>query len=486
MEKDKSYFVKLKSLYNLFAIAKMSTIIFVIVLIIDVLNIPTIICNFGSVFLLIGIVIFLLIKFFELHIIELVFVKAVNYFDSYNLSAFLSLSLLLMFYGFTGFQYQLYKLVIIKVALIISFVLIVCRWFYINISYKKVKNKNEKTNVFDLKDLYNNNINLEEGQLIFVDEKDVDYDLLDRTEVINELYQNLLNCKTNGKFVISLCGDWGSGKTTIIKNVKKIIANSNNKELVIIDSFDPWIYEDKGALFRAMFDSIMSEIGINFSINEINSFLSYYLSMIFDDTKFERFKPKHTNNIKEINRIKSMINSYLELNGKRLVFIVDNIERANKHNILLLFRMISTVLDFNRTIYLLAFDKIKMEKIFEADFDMDFEYLDKIIQLELELPTISKDKIHHINEVVIGNIMQVYGMSDEDMSAIKGIITEYSSNINDLRDLKRNINSVLSFNFNSNNYLNRVDSFIIKYISIKNKKLIESFIRNCFRYPFRI
>jgi len=106
------------------------------------------------------------------------------------------------------------------------------------------------------------------------------------------------------------------------------------------------------------------------------------------------------------------------------------------------------------------------------------EYIDKIIQNELKIPYISKEQIYQINYKVINNILNVYGISEEERSNLEEMIREYSKSIKDLRDLKRNINSIISCNFVSNNYLNKIDSFIIKYISLKNPDLINEIYNN--------
>lgn len=58
-----------------------------------------------------------------------------------------------------------------------------------------------------------------------------------------------------------LKGAWGSGKTTILNNVKDKLSKEN---LVFID--EPWVYNDEKSLLVAFFDSIMKEINCGFRI----------------------------------------------------------------------------------------------------------------------------------------------------------------------------------------------------------------------------
>jgi predicted KAP-like P-loop ATPase len=60
-----------------------------------------------------------------------------------------------------------------------------------------------------------------------------------------------------------LKGAWGSGKTTILNNVKDKLSKEN---LVFIDDFEPLVYNDEKSLLVAFFDSIMKEINCGFRI----------------------------------------------------------------------------------------------------------------------------------------------------------------------------------------------------------------------------
>ncbi len=477
MKKDKVYMKNILKLYNFISIIKATIILFVIISVIDLLNIPTTIYNFGNLPLLIGISILLLIITIELYIKDLLIVKIVNYFDFSNIVLLFTSILYSINYCFFEFPVNKYKLYCLIGMIFLAFFTLIFRRKYINDNYNENRSSIEKSNILDLKDLYDNNFPNSKNNLFFVDEKPVSYDLLERSEIINNLYMNIKECRTDKQYVLALTGDWGSGKTTIINNVKSLIEKSKDDDLIVIDTFDPWIYEDKNALFRAMFDSILSKIGINFSISEMNRFMNYLINVVFGATGLDKFRMRG-NSDKEISRIKYMINSYLLENNKRILFIVDNIERANKEHILLLFKSISSIFNFDRIIYLVSYDKNRMKDIFEGPLKTDYEYIDKVIQQEIEIPKTSKDKMYEINYVVINNLLGLYGLSDGEKNSIDPIIREYSNSIKDLRELKRNINSIISNNFVNNNYLNKVDTFVVKYISLKNKELLDEIYNN--------
>lgn len=130
----------------------------------------------------------------------------------------------------------------------------------------------------------------------------------------------ILNCNPSSKYVISLKGPWGSGKTTIIKNVKRKI---NDSSILFIDDFELWTYNDEESLLCAFFDIIMKRINCGFRINEINLFTKTYLTTIASNTKY-----KFNDFIKypiNVTRIKNIINNYIDLNNIKVVLVMDDL-----------------------------------------------------------------------------------------------------------------------------------------------------------------
>jgi dephospho-CoA kinase len=464
-------------LYNKLLILKASIVVLIVLLTVDLLNIPTTIYDFGGMTLLIAIGWLLLIKIIELYLKDLFKMMMVNYSDFFNLVLFIASVLYSCSYCFSEYPTNIYKIYSTLVLIIITILVFFIRGICIIRNYKKNEVKTKKSNVLDLKDIYDNKFPPLENSLFFVDEKAVDYDLLKRKDIISDLYMTIKECRTDKQYVIAITGEWGSGKTTLINNVKSLINKTKNHDMIVIDNFDPWIYEDKTAMFRAMFDTIISKSGMNFRTNEIKRLMNRLTTVIFGITKIKGITLDNDSN-KEIDRIRKMINSYLLANNKRIVFIVDNIERANKENILLLFKSIGSIFNFDRIIYLISYDKDRLKGIFKSSLETDYEYIDKIIQHEITVPNISKDTLYQINMTVIKNLFTQYGLNKKEQSDFEYIIKEYSKDIKNIRYLKRNINSIINSNFVNNNYLNKVDAFIIKYISLKNRGLVDSIYDN--------
>ncbi len=463
-----------EELYTIPEILSKSLLITIGIWLIDYFNIFSKIAE-RKEFIFIGIIILLLalIKILDFKPWNLYKLTTVNYTDSFLVSSIIALFVYSIKIDICNKE-QYYKTITI---ICLSFLLLILELIRI-MKINKIEKNEEPANVYDLKELYDGKIENKNNGLILIKEKEVDYDLLERGNIINKLYEVVTKCYNGEKFVLSLQGEWGSGKTTIINNFKKLIKDDSN--IIIIDDFDPWSYEDEQAMFKGMFDSIMKKIGINFSIRDISNFLNFYIDAIFNNSKYEnkyKIAKKYYLDIDKSNKLKSIINTYLKNNNKKILFIIDNIERADKDNINLLFKLVNNIFNFDNVIYLLSFDDNRMKEIFKNDFNSNYKYLKKIIQLEVKVPKIDENVMKDVVGRCIKNLMKLYEINFNEKDNEK-TIELLAQKIKDLRELKIYLNSVISFNKLLNNNLNIQDTMLLELIKSQNIELYEEIWRN--------
>ena len=463
-----------EELYTIPEILSKSLLITIGIWLIDYFNIFSKIAE-RKEFIFIGIIILILavIKILGFKPWNLYKLTTVNYTDSFLVSSIIALFVYSIKIDICNKE-QYYKTITI---ICLSFLLLILELIRIR-KINKIEKNEEPANVYDLKELYDGKIENKNNGLILIKEKEVDYDLLERGNIINKLYEVVTKCYNGEKFVLLLQGEWGSGKTTIINNFKKLIKDDSN--IIIIDDFDPWSYEDEQAMFKGMFDSIMKKIGINFSIRDISNFLNFYIDAIFNNSKYEnkyKIAKKYYLDIDKSNKLKSIINTYLKNNNKKILFIIDNIERADKDNINLLFKLVNNIFNFDNVIYLLSFDDNRMKEIFKNDFNSNYKYLKKIIQLEVKVPKIDENVMKDVVGRCIKNLMKLYEINFNEKDNEK-TIELLARKIKDLRELKIYLNSVISFNKLLNNNLNIQDTMLLELIKSQNIELYEEIWRN--------
>lgn len=444
-------------------------IMIIMYLLIDMFNIPTLLEKYGiysiAIFI-VGIIFFVINKGF----LNLFKANIYNYLDLILLSSLIATTIYMFFSKYIS--YTIFKLTLISLVEVIINVFIIIRLVILYMLDKKINNKKE-LNVYDINKLYQNKIDNSNNDLIFLEEKDVDYDLLNRNKIIGDLYNCINFCNNQEKFIISLTGKWGSGKTTILNIVKQQLSLD---EFIIVDNFETWKYSNEKSLLYGMFDEIIKKIGINFSTLEMKRFVNSCISIVSAKTDINIGLFLLDDKI--INKIKLMIGEYLEKNNKRLVFIIDNLERTSENNILVILKTISTILDIDKFIYILSYDENEMKDIFNNKLHINYDYMDKVVQLPLAIPDISQEDINKICTICMRNLLVHYGINKNEIEKYMPAINLFNKNIKDLRSFKRKLNSICNSCFFGDNYLNKIDYFLIELIRQENIVLYNDIRKN--------
>lgn len=444
-------------------------IMIIMYLLIDMFNIPTLLEKYGiysiAIFI-VGIIFFVINKGF----LNLFKANIYNYLDLILLSSLIATTIYMFFSKYIS--YTIFKLTLISLVEFIINVFIIIRLVILYMLDKKINNKKE-LNVYDINKLYQNKIDNSNNDLIFLEEKDVDYDLLNRNKIIGDLYNCINFCNNQEKFIISLTGKWGSGKTTILNIVKQQLSLD---EFIIVDNFETWKYSNEKSLLYGMFDEIIKKIGINFSTLEMKRFVNSCISIVSAKTDINIGLFLLDDKI--INKIKLMIGEYLEKNNKRLVFIIDNLERTSENNILVILKTISTILDIDKFIYILSYDENEMKDIFNNKLHINYDYMDKVVQLPLAIPDISQEDINKICTICMRNLLVHYGINKNEIEKYMPAINLFNKNIKDLRSFKRKLNSICNSCFFGDNYLNKIDYFLIELIRQENIVLYNDIRKN--------
>lgn len=408
--------------------------------------------------------------------LKMLTLKSTSILDVILVSMFISEGVLLL-YLFTTFENN-YKFTVVYVLMILTIFFIIMRMFITNNKFQK-----NKPTVIDLQELYLNKINIEKNSIALLEEAEVSYDLLDRQSVINQLYNTIINCYPSRTFTIGLNGQWGSGKTTIINNVLKLIKDNNIEGLFVIVRFDPWKYNDERAMLKGLIEQIMINIDLNPEIEDLDRLVNSIIDVVFSDSK-NSFKSILNSGIKNIQskiKVENIINNYLLKHGKRMMLIIDNLDRIDSNKIKFMLKIISTTLNLKNTINLLLYDDSIIQKELDKYFGTDglnVKYMDKIVQLKIDVPEIDSNKIEELKNAISNNLMY-----DNEPIIQKELLSKLI--FNDIRELKRFINNTLSSltssnilltdnyvdNSNTLDFLNHNDLINLEFIRSKNPKL---------------
>lgn len=353
------------------------------------------------------------------------------------------------------------------------------------IRYYKYKNTDrENSNLIDLKALYEGTFTRVGNNPVLLREKDIDYDLLNREGIIDKLYRSIAYCQPEESYVISLEGDWGTGKTTIINNVKKLLLNEEyaSKDYVVIDDFDPWLYGTQEALLLAMIETIMEHAGLKYSPVRSNMVVKEISKTIAENNKaggmlYNLFynTRKHGD---DVGKLKKKLSAYLQSQNKTIVFFIDNLDRANDDNVIFLFKLIGIVFDLPGIVYVLSFERGRIDTILENTKEIDPRFTEKIIQQEIKVPAISDERAKQLYFVCIENLLLSYGVPSSTIKDFSSLARYIVSMTQTVRAFKRMINSVFSVVFCEDSLLDKRDLLAMELIHFYEPALYRSIYEN--------
>ena len=158
--------------------------------------------------------------------------------------------------------------------------------------------------------------------------------------------------------VIGLYGIWGDGKTSVLNFIEKSLESDEN---VICIKFNPWRFGTEDELLTGFFFDIAEALDAE---------------LIKTGDKLKDFVKKAAPGAgaimgakgagdalgsfisgPDVNELKNRIERELESAKKRVLILIDDVDRLEKTEIHALFRLVKLTADFKYTSYILAFDK---------------------------------------------------------------------------------------------------------------------------------
>ena len=180
------FFKDIKKVYGYKKILLSSLLLIFLITFIDEKNIISFLINKNYLWFIVLGFLMIIIYIFNLNLLKKIKSKSVNYLDVSLLVSFLS-SIIYFIYLFLNSLVK-YKFIALIVLSTLTFILIIIRLIILN------KKDNYKSNVLDLKDIYDKKIDISSQEFALLEEKEVSYDLLNRKDIINQLYNTLINC----------------------------------------------------------------------------------------------------------------------------------------------------------------------------------------------------------------------------------------------------------------------------------------------------
>jgi len=228
-------------------------------------------------------------------------------------------------------------------------------------------------------------------------------DLLQRSKFVERIVRELEIIDASQGHVLAVMGQWGSGKTSVLNLVKERLSDSG----MMLVEHNPWLSSGVEELVSGLLREInakLSKKGVKYSaaidkILDYSELLTPLTSapmvgawiggalMSFQVVAKHR-KLKKTSVVEQ----KKQVAEALANLDCPIVVIVDDIDRLDSVEMRETFKMVRLTASFPNIIYVLSFDRARVENALAENGLPGRAYLEKLVQNGFELPIIS-DKV---------------------------------------------------------------------------------------------
>ena len=257
---------------------------------------------------------------------------------------------------------------------------------------------------------------------------DPQLDRLDRAQFAESLSASIQSLQGNDSFVIGLCGPWGSGKTSVLNFVLAGLDKGEDDSPIVL-RFNPWWFSGREQLLEAFLTQFTATLDMPKrgekakKAGKLLGTLSAALRpvslipFIGEAAKAGReavdalagaSKSIGEAASQNVVAIRKEIDELLTDSPNRIIVVMDDIDRLAAKEIAQLFLILKAVADFPRTAYLLAFDQAVVTQAINEQLGVDGKtYLEKIVQLQIDVPPTAQTAIHQmfmeqLNELMSG------------------------------------------------------------------------------------
>lgn len=312
---------------------------------------------------------------------------------------------------------------------------------------------------------------------------------LNRKEFAKLFAETLLGHTEPSCLIAALYGPWGSGKSSLLYLIENHLRNSSPaRSDNIIIRFNPWNISSLDQLIAMFFHELKVAVqgkqtiaklrdstiklldvfsGI-LTVGQLSPVGNQYFALGIEATKKISGTLKEARN-KSLVKVKEELEEQLSKTAKRVFILIDDVDRLDQDAMKLLFRMIRLNADFKNTTYLLAFDPKIVEDLLDIEQPKHGrEYLEKIIQLPINIPSIDEAILIEILTQELDKFIGKFDESKFDKDLWQELVTSgrFFKFFRTIRDVVRYVNGLkLTYSLVFNN-VNLVDFMALEAIRI--------------------
>lgn len=225
--------------------------------------------------------------------------------------------------------------------------------------------------------------------------------------------------------VLGLYGPWGDGKTSVLEMMQEALSRNQN---AIIVRFNPWHFQSEDMLLRGFFSTLADAMGQSLPNmkEKAGDLLKKYGSLlsVASLTVGGVVQVKPGDAVKGVgeamsnvglNELRKRIEQMLDEANKRLVILIDDIDRLDRDETHAIFKLVKLSAGFRHTSYVLAFDDVVVsaalgERYGAGGSAAGRAFLEKIIQVPLHLPPADENSLRQLTLEGVQNALNQAGI----------------------------------------------------------------------------
>lgn len=273
-------------------------------------------------------------------------------------------------------------------------------------------------------------------------------DSIGRKGPADHFVQQVLSLDASEGLVVAVLGPWGSGKTSFINLARDGFAAAGVRVL----NFNPWMFSGAEQLMDSFFVELADQLKVHRDLADIAGDIEDYGDALsgFSGIPYVGMALGAGKGIGKIIRFarrrkqgvggrKEKLERALAALGKPLVVVLDDIDRLSTAEIRDVFKLVRLTASFPNLIYVLAFDRQRVEEALEEHNLPGRDYLEKILQIAVDLPAIPREVLdQQIFTALDGSLSGLDGIGALDAKTWPDIFTEIvRPPIRHMRDVRR-------------------------------------------------
>ncbi|WP_169953607.1 P-loop NTPase fold protein [Microbispora sp. H11081] len=304
-------------------------------------------------------------------------------------------------------------------------------------------------------------------------------DRLGRKSLAENWADTIISAKAPFGLVFAVTGPWGSGKTSMLNMMEEKLRASD----VTVLKFNPWLFSGTDQLISHFFGEMASQLdyedpkqkeiagrlkkyGTLFSPLKAIPVIGSTLGGAADaaSTIGKYLEDTQSRGVEEQRRL--IEDSLRELDSP-LVLVVDDIDRLTGQEIRDVLRMVRLTGAFPNLIYLLSFDRQRVELALNEDGLPGRAYLEKIVQVMYDVPIVVRDSLRNILLDELNHAVQDTGYSRFSAEAWPDVLVEIIDPLlNNIRDVRRYIGPLRAVLTSLENEVELVDVLALEALRI--------------------